>query len=50
MSQTVNLTFSLKYLINFTKSTPLSKNVTLAMSNEVPLLVRYFHTHIPIHR
>lgn len=41
MSQHVNLTFSLKYLVNITKSTPLAKNVELQMSNEIPLLVSY---------
>jgi proliferating cell nuclear antigen len=35
------LTFSLKYLLNFTKATPLSKSVTLSLSTEVPLLVEY---------
>lgn len=39
LSQGVNLTFSLKYLVNFAKSTALSNYVTLKMSNEVPLLV-----------
>ena len=39
MSQHVNLTFSLKYLANFSKSSSLSKRVSLSMSNEVPLLV-----------
>ncbi|KAI0691263.1 proliferating cell nuclear antigen, N-terminal domain-containing protein [Cytidiella melzeri] len=37
----VNLTFSLKYLVNFAKSTSLSNVVQLMMSNEVPLLVSY---------
>jgi hypothetical protein len=41
MNQHVNLTFSLKYLVNFSKSTSLSKTVMLMMSNDVPLLVRY---------
>jgi len=41
MSQTVSLTFSLKYLVNITKSTSLAKNVELQMSNEIPLLVAY---------
>ncbi|KAG8684184.1 proliferating cell nuclear antigen [Ceratobasidium sp. 394] len=41
LSQGVNLTFSLKYLVNFSKSTALSNYVTLRMSNEVPLLVDY---------
>ena len=39
MNQAVNLTFSLKYLVNFAKSASLSKNVELMMSNDVPLLV-----------
>ena len=39
MSQQVNLTFSLKYLQNFAKSSTLCSRVTLSMSNEVPLLV-----------
>lgn len=39
MSQHVSLTFSLKYLVNITKSTALAKNVELQMSNEIPLLV-----------
>ncbi|KAJ3211105.1 hypothetical protein HDU83_008982 [Entophlyctis luteolus] len=37
----VSLTFSLKYLCDFTKATPLSKFVTLSLSNDVPLLVEY---------
>ncbi|GAA5941993.1 uncharacterized protein JCM15063_004265 [Sporobolomyces koalae] len=39
--QPVSLTFSIKYLTNFAKSTPLSESVHLHMSNEVPLLVEY---------
>ncbi|GJE96300.1 proliferating cell nuclear antigen [Phanerochaete sordida] len=41
MNQHVNLTFSLKYLVNFSKSSSLSSNVQLMMSNDVPLLVSY---------
>ncbi|KAJ9097779.1 hypothetical protein QFC20_006125 [Naganishia adeliensis] len=41
LQQSVSLTFSLKYLLNFAKSAPLSKTVTLNMSNEVPLLVAF---------
>ncbi|KAH8549012.1 proliferating cell nuclear antigen [Umbelopsis sp. PMI_123] len=41
LQQSVSLTFSLKYLANFTKATPLSTRVTLSMSNDVPLLVEY---------
>jgi len=41
LQSNVSLTFSLKYLVNFTKATPLSKTVSLSMSNEVPLLVEY---------
>ncbi|KAI0338851.1 proliferating cell nuclear antigen [Trametopsis cervina] len=37
----VNLTFSLKYLVNFSKSGSLSNVVQLMMSNDVPLLVSY---------
>ncbi|KAK4049075.1 proliferating cell nuclear antigen [Microbotryomycetes sp. JL201] len=41
MNQPVALTFSIKYLANFAKSTPLSKHVHLRMSSQVPLLVEY---------
>jgi len=41
LQQAVTLTFSIKYLSNFAKSTPLSETVSLHMSNEVPLLVEY---------
>ncbi|TPX49186.1 hypothetical protein SeLEV6574_g01622 [Synchytrium endobioticum] len=41
LQSNVTLTFSLKYLLNFTKATSLSKAVTLSMSNDVPLLVEY---------
>ncbi|KZT05691.1 proliferating cell nuclear antigen [Laetiporus sulphureus 93-53] len=41
MNQHVNLTFSLKYLVNFSKSASLASSVQLMMSNDVPLLVSY---------
>ncbi|KAG8215723.1 proliferating cell nuclear antigen [Butyriboletus roseoflavus] len=41
MNQHVSLTFSLKYLVNFSKSSSLSNTVQLMMSNDVPLLVSY---------
>ena len=41
MNQHVQLTFSLKYLVNFAKSQSLSDTVQLMMSNDVPLLVSY---------
>ncbi|KAL5519687.1 hypothetical protein ACEPAG_1347 [Sanghuangporus baumii] len=41
MSQHVSLTFSLKYLVTFSKSSALSGTVQLFMSNDVPLLVAY---------
>ncbi|KAI0773011.1 proliferating cell nuclear antigen, N-terminal domain-containing protein [Trametes elegans] len=41
MNQAVTLTFSLKYLVNFSKSSALSKKVQLMLSNDVPLLVSY---------
>jgi hypothetical protein len=37
----VALTFSLKYLINFTKATNLSSSVNICLSNDVPLLIDY---------
>ncbi|KAI8611867.1 proliferating cell nuclear antigen, C-terminal domain-containing protein, partial [Chytriomyces sp. MP71] len=37
----VSLTFSLKYLCDFAKATPLSNTVTLSLSQDVPLLVEY---------
>ena len=39
LQQSVVSTFSLKYLLNFTKSAPLAKKVTLSMSDEIPMLV-----------
>jgi len=39
LQQSVTSTFSLKYLLNFTKSAPLAKRVTLHMSDEIPMLV-----------
>jgi proliferating cell nuclear antigen len=39
MSHQVKLTFSLKYLQNFAKSSTLCNRVILSMSNDVPLLV-----------
>ena len=43
MNQAVSLTFSLKYLVNFSKSTSLSRQVQLMMSADVPLLVSPYH-------
>eukprot|EP00818_Percolomonas_sp_WS_P002460 CAMPEP_0117436312 /NCGR_PEP_ID=MMETSP0759-20121206/942_1 /TAXON_ID=63605 /ORGANISM="Percolomonas cosmopolitus, Strain WS" /LENGTH=264 /DNA_ID=CAMNT_0005227907 /DNA_START=68 /DNA_END=862 /DNA_ORIENTATION=- len=40
-TEDVSLTFSLKYLNDFTKSSSLSKNVVLRMSSEAPLIVEY---------
>jgi len=42
MTQHVNLTFSLKYLVNFSKSAALSDTVQLMLKNDVPLLVCIF--------
>ncbi|KAK0244407.1 proliferating cell nuclear antigen, N-terminal domain-containing protein [Armillaria nabsnona] len=41
LNQHVSLTFSLKYLVNFSKSQSLCGKVQLMMSNDVPLLVSY---------
>ncbi|KAJ9064422.1 proliferating cell nuclear antigen [Entomophthora muscae] len=37
----VSLKFALKYLLNFTKATPLSSTVTLSILENVPILVEY---------
>jgi proliferating cell nuclear antigen len=42
MTQHVTLTFSLKYLVNFSKSASISDTVQLMLKNDVPLLVRIF--------
>jgi proliferating cell nuclear antigen len=41
MQEPVTLTFALRYLNFFTKATPLSGQVSLSMSPEVPLVVEY---------
>jgi proliferating cell nuclear antigen len=41
LSQGVSLSFSLKYLVNFTKATPLSGSVTLRLLDAMPILVEY---------
>lgn len=41
LSEPVKLSFSLKYLSNFTKATALATSVKLGMSKEQPLLVEY---------
>jgi proliferating cell nuclear antigen len=47
MAQHVNLTFSLKYLVNFSKSASLSDTVQLMLTNDVPLLVCIFYRITP---
>jgi len=41
LSQGVTLSFSLKYLVNFTKASPLSGSVTLRLLEAMPILVEY---------
>jgi proliferating cell nuclear antigen len=41
LQQSVAMTFSIKYLTQFTKATPLSPRVGLNLSADVPLLVDY---------
>jgi len=41
MAEPVRLTFALRYLVNFTKATPLADKVTLSMSADNPLVVEY---------
>jgi proliferating cell nuclear antigen len=48
LQQSVTLTFSLKYLLNFAKSAPLSKSVSLNLSNDVPLLVSFALFPLPL--
>lgn len=41
MQEPVELTFALRYLNFFTKSTPLSSTVSLSMSEDMPMVVEY---------
>lgn len=41
MSEGISQTFALKYLIQFSKATPLCSQVTLSLSPDVPLVVEY---------
>merc|ERR1712216_885649 len=41
LQEPVSLTFALRYLNFFTKATPMSEQVTLSLSKEVPLAVEY---------
>jgi proliferating cell nuclear antigen len=41
LQQSVTLTFSLKYLSNFAKATPLCREVALHMAHDVPLLCEF---------
>lgn len=41
MQEPVTLTFACRYLNSFTKATPLSAQVQLSMSADVPLVVEY---------
>jgi proliferating cell nuclear antigen len=41
LTEPVALSFSLKYLVNFSRATNLSNQVKVCLSNEVPLLVEY---------
>jgi proliferating cell nuclear antigen len=41
INQPVALTFALRYLNSFAKATPLSTNVVLKLSQELPIVVQY---------
>mmetsp|Transcript_7012 Transcript_7012/g.43046 ORF Transcript_7012/g.43046 Transcript_7012/m.43046 type:complete len:192 (+) Transcript_7012:549-1124(+) len=41
LDEPVALTFAMRYLISFTKATPLSSSVTLSMSKDLPIVVEY---------
>lgn len=46
MTQPIALCFSLKYLSNFSKATPLASSVKLQLSSETPLVVEYIMNDI----
>lgn len=41
LNEPVNLTFALRYLNSFTKATPLSEQVSLRLSAQLPIVVQY---------
>ena len=41
LNEPVNLTFALRYLNSFTKATPLSDQVMLRLSSQLPIVVQY---------
>ncbi len=41
LAEPVNLTFALRYLNSFTKATPLSDQVMLRLSSNLPIVVQY---------
>ncbi|KAK7842946.1 proliferating cell nuclear antigen [Quercus suber] len=41
MQEPVSLTFALRYMNSFTKATPLSNQVTISLSSELPVVVEY---------
>jgi proliferating cell nuclear antigen len=41
LTEPVTLTFALRYLNSFCKATPLSGQVTLSLSKELPIVVEY---------
>lgn len=41
LQQSVSMAFAIKYLVNFTKATPLATRVSLNLSADVPLLLDY---------
>lgn len=41
VGENVRQAFALSYLLRFTKATPLSRNVTIRMSEDVPVVVEY---------
>lgn len=41
MQEPVSLTFALRYMNSFTKASPLSEQVTISLSSELPVVVEY---------
>ena len=49
LNQPVTLTFSTRYLVSFSKATPLSSSVTLSLKADTPLGRSHPHTPTPSH-
>lgn len=41
LSESIKMIFSMKYLLNFSKATPLAEKITLKMAKEIPLQIEF---------